>query len=299
MSVLSYPERGQGGSSRWPGNCSPHVYQHLFELLSPRSFVDPMAGSFTSIHVAERLNIPALGLDLHQGFNILRDPVRDRLPAAWNGGADLVLSHPPYHTMIRYSGNVWGDEAHPDDLSQCASVDEFLEKLTLAVLNQRDATREGGVYGVILGDLRERGQYHALTSDLQASLPRAERRAILIKAQHNMQSNAQSYGRLRYGRIAHEYILLYERLKAGLGWVLSETVRQQQATSRATWAAIVRHAVTTLGPTFTNGEVYAAVLAAAPERVQASEHWKAKVRQTLQRLGNVKPVRDGHWQLAA
>lgn len=299
MSILSFPERGKWGNAKWRGNCSGHVYQRLMQMLMPRTFVDPMVGGGTSIEVARELGIEALGLDLHSGFNILKDSLRARLPGHWQGGADLVLSHPPYHDMIVYSGQVWG-EAHPDDLSRCASVDEFLEKLAQSVLNQRDATRTGGVYGVILGDLRRAGEYHALTSDLQAYLPRKERRALLIKGQHNTMSGSQSYGKLRFGRIEHEYILLYERQSGDVYFALACAQQQQKAVSAGTWKAIVRHALTTLGkPQFTVSEVYDRVFNTAPDRVHTNPHWKAKVRQVLQQLPELQGEGSGRWKLSA
>lgn len=298
MSVISFPDRGHWGDAQWRGNCSGHVYAHLFDLLRPRTFIDPMMGSGTSIDVARERGIDALGLDLHQGFNILRDRLRDQVPAHWTGGADLTFSHPPYHDMVTYSGAVWGD-AHPDDLSRCADVDDFLDKLAQAVLNQRDATRDGGVYGVLLGDLRRNGAYHALTSDLQAYLPRRERRAIIIKAQHNTQSDRRAYGQLRFGRVTHETILLYERLRGDTYFALACAVNQQRRVSQGTWRAVVRHAITGLGNRFTVQDVYEAVYAAAPDRVQQAEHWKAKVRQVLQRLEELSGEGRGVWCRAA
>jgi hypothetical protein len=44
------------------------------------------------------------GLDLHSGFNILKQ----RIPEVVGKPSDLVLSHPPYHNIIVYNGNVWG-----------------------------------------------------------------------------------------------------------------------------------------------------------------------------------------------
>jgi len=300
MSVLSFPDRGPWGDNKYRGNCSGHIYRHLFAQLQPRTFVDPMVGSGTSVEVATELGIEALGLDLHSGFNALRDPIRERLPRHWADGADLVFSHPAYHTMIRYSGNVWGAEPHPDDLSQCRSVDEFYEKLTQAILNQRDATRPGGVYGFLLGDLRQQGQYFALASDMQAYLPRRELRAIQIKAQHNTWSGGQAYGRLRFGRIEHEYIVLYERLTGGVYACLAAAVQQQRQVAGGTWRAIVRHAIQALGKTqFTVQEVYRVVFDTAPERVSSNVHWEAKVRQTIQALPELQGQGQGHWTVAA
>jgi len=68
-SVISFPDRGPWGDSKWRGNASGHVYRTLFEQLSPRVFVDPMVGSGTSVEVARDMGIEGYGYDLHEGFN--------------------------------------------------------------------------------------------------------------------------------------------------------------------------------------------------------------------------------------
>jgi hypothetical protein len=118
-------------------------------------FTDPMVGSGTSVEVAREMNIEARGLDLHSGFNILKQSILEVVGKP----SDLVLSHPPYNNIAAYSGNVWGRARHADDLSRCGTEDEFVEKLTIAVNNQRHATRRGGYYGAIIGDVQKGGAY--------------------------------------------------------------------------------------------------------------------------------------------
>ena len=74
-----------------------------------------MVGGGTSVEVAREMGIEAHGLDLHSGFNILKQ----RILEAVGKPSDLVLSHPPYHNIVVYSGKVWGRVGHPDDLSRC------------------------------------------------------------------------------------------------------------------------------------------------------------------------------------
>jgi len=97
----------------------------------------------------------------------------------------------PYHNIVVYSGNEQGRGVHPDDLSRCASEDEFLDKLTVALRNQRRATRAGGCYGVIIGDLRKGGAYSSYQANLIVRMPRKELRSVLIKEQHNVASNGR------------------------------------------------------------------------------------------------------------
>ena len=103
-----------------------------------------------------------------------------------------------------------GRGPHPDDLSRSASEDEFLDKLTVALKNQRHATRAGGYYGAIIGDMRRGGSYSSYQADLIVRMPKKELQAVLIKQQHNVTSNGKDYP-LRLPRIMHEYVILWQR----------------------------------------------------------------------------------------
>jgi hypothetical protein len=54
------------------------------------------------------MGIEAHGLDLHSGFNI----VKERILAVMGKPSNLVLSHPPYHNIVEYSGTVEGRTPH-------------------------------------------------------------------------------------------------------------------------------------------------------------------------------------------
>lgn len=296
MSVYSFAERGPWGKSSWRGNCSGHVYKSLFEQIRPAVFIDPMVGSGTSVEVAKEMSIEAYGLDLHSGFNILRSSIVETVGKQ----ADLVLSHPPYGSMIVYSGNVWGS-AHPDDLSRCDDDQDFHEKLHVALINQREATSGGGYYGTIIGDWRRSGVYTSYQAECIARMSRHELAAVLIKQQHNTQSGARSYAAMKLPRIEHEYILLWQKprhISSFLG-ALSDMARQQSVRLQGTWRVIVRSVLMTLGGIANLSQIYEKVAENAPERLMANPNWKAKIRQTLnQNLMVFAPVDRGVWALA-
>ena len=114
-SIVSYPERGPYGRAGYRGNTSGYLVRDLLNFFRPAYFVDPAEGSGTSRDVARELGVPYTGLDLHSGFNLLRDSLSQRLSGL---SPDFVFFHPPYHDIIKYSGEQWGGEAHPDDLSR-------------------------------------------------------------------------------------------------------------------------------------------------------------------------------------
>lgn len=292
MSILSFPERGRWGKSDWPGNCSGFVYRELFSWTKPKTFVDPMAGSMTSIEVATELGIEAYGLDLHSGFNILKNRIIDVVGKE----ADLVFSHPPYGGQILFSGNVWG-QAHPDDLSRCVSDDDFHDKLQLALLNQREATRSNGYYGILIGDWRRQGIYTSYQAEAIARMPKAELSAVVIKAQHNTSSSRRRYGHMDLPMILHEYLILWKKRPASLFHVLKDLACHQQQRLTGTWRSIIKMAMMQLGGKASLNEIYDVVFLASPDRVSNNVNWKAKVRQTLQLSQDFAPVERGIWMI--
>ncbi|MFP3637469.1 hypothetical protein [Paraburkholderia sp. SIMBA_054] len=300
-SIMSFPERGPWGKASWRGNCSGYVYKSLFEqILVGRAdpvFIDPMMGSGTSVEVAREMNIRAYGLDLHQGFDVLQHSILERTGEP----GDLVLSHPPYGAQIVYSGagNVWGNEAHPNDLSRCADDEEFNTKLAFAVLNQRDATKEGGYYGVIIGDWRRQGKYTSYQAELIARMPADELAGVLIKAQHNTMSSFKKYnGKTALPFISHEYIVLLQRKLRTIIAVLGATARQAQSRLQGTWRNVVKLVLMKLGGSAPLPAIYAAV-ASSTDKIASNPNWQAKVRQTLQLHSEFAPKERGVWALAA
>lgn len=294
MSILNFPERGPWGKASWRGNCSGHIYRALFEQYRPQFFIDPMMGSGTSIEVANEMGIEAKGLDLHQGFNILRDSI---LQAAGREG-DLIFSHPPYHDMIVYSGNVWG-KPHSDDLSRCESEEDFLCKMEIALLNQREATKAGGHYGMLIGDLRKNGKYSPYQADLIARMPKSELASVVIKAQHNCYTtDNKAYGKMKHMRIMHEYIVLWSKPRTValcLG-ALAEMAKQQATGLSTAWKAIVHHALTTLGGVANLSSIYQFIAKHAESKLANNKNWQSKVRQILQKY--FVPKDRGIWALA-
>ncbi len=296
MSILSFPNRGPWGDSSWRGNCSGFVYKTLFDHIRPQVFIDPMVGSGTSVEVAREFGIEAHGLDLHAGFNILRDSIVDRVGKE----ADLVVSHPPYGGMILYSGNVWG-QAHPDDLSRCSSDEDFHEKLHIALLNQRMATKDGGYYGTIIGDWRRQGKYTSYQAECISRMPSDELAAVLIKAQHNTVSDSRVYQNLKLPRVLHEYVILWNKPRQVMSFLSDLAVMAKQQSNRlaSTWKAVVRAVLISIGGTARLQDIYKKVAEMAPERLAANPSWQAKVRQVLnQNPRDFASADRGLWQLA-
>lgn len=275
-SVMSFPDRGPWGDSKWRGNASGHVYRSVFEQLQPKVFIDPMVGSGTSVEVAREMGIEAYGLDLRDGFDSARMDILSKVGKQ----ACLTLSHPPYGGMIQYAGNVWGDAPSAADLSAC-SDEEFHERMQAVLLNQRRATRDGGYYGALIGDWRRSGTYTCYMAEMVARMPSKELAAVLIKMQHNCTSDRKRYGKIAIAPIHHEYLCLWRKAAAPVIVLLGDMVREQHARVKGTWKNIVRIVLQALGGTASLEKIYAAVAASAPERLAQNPHWREKVRQSL------------------
>lgn len=293
-SIMSFPDRGPWGKSSWRGNASGYVYKSLFEQLQPQTFCDPMVGSGTSIEVARDMKIEAYGLDLHSGFNAIKDSIVDRIGKQ----VDLCVSHPPYGEMVVYSGHVWGNQAHPDDLSRCRDDEDFHQKMQLVLLNQREATVHGGYYGALIGDYRKAGRYTSYEAEMIARMPSDELAAVIIKTQHNCVSDSRSYSRMTLPRIMHEYLVLWKKKAKPVLILLSGMARTAQNRLTGTWKNIVKMMLTSLGGSAELKTLYEAVAKAAPDRLAVNPNWQAKVRQILNSNQEFKPLERGVWALA-
>ena len=274
-SILSFPQRGVWGQAGYRGNCSGYVQKTLIEKFKPSYFVDPAEGGGTSRDVCRQLGVKYTGLDLKDGFNLLRNSLKDRL----QGQPDFIFFHPPYGEMVSYSGNLWGSP-HPDDLSRCGNGDGFINRLEIALMNIYDPLKQGGHYAVLIGDMRKNGEYFSWQADI-IGLGLGKLRNVLIKQQHNCLSSSYQYSG-SFIPIMHEYLLIFmkDRHIVSFGQLLlqkDERIARRQA---GTWKQIVYQALQDLGGQATIEDTLNAVL----QRIdpQGNQHVAAKIRQTLQ-----------------
>ena len=202
--------------------------------------------------------------------------------------------------MIVYSGNQY-EGVFADDLSRCPSVEDFLEKSQLALLNQRDACAPGGHYATLIGDMRQKGKYHSFQAEFIARMPADELKAVIVKAQHNCVSDRRAYGTIASGlpRITHEYLLVWQKPSGPTSFLvtLKGIATQAQARLTSTWRSIVRLAIVSLGGIADLKSLYAKVSQSAGDRLLSNNNWEAKVRQVLQRSDCFVRKDRGVWAL--
>ncbi|MEA2099941.1 MAG: hypothetical protein U9P72_07415 [Campylobacterota bacterium] len=254
-------------------------------------FVDANEGSGTSRDVSARLGNQYVGLDLMRGDDFSKNSILTELPRP----AEMVFTHPPYAEMIEYSGKEWGTEMLSNDLSNPnISKDEFLEKSQVMLMNQREATRNGGLYATLIGDMRKRGQFWSFQADYQMLMPKSELISVAIKMQHNCMSNGRSYGG-SFVPITHEYLLIWKKKASSLYAIGFETAKSIQKKVAMTWRSVIRVVMMRLKEAKLS-DIYSEVEKVAFNLIANNKNYKAKIRQTLQKHFN--NVERGVWAIA-
>ena len=206
-SLVSYPDRGPWGSSRYRGNCSGHLVRDLLRHYTPRAVADPAEGSGTTGDVCRELGIAYHGFDLRTGFNLVRTPLASVVPSP----VDFVFFHPPYYRIIRYSGWVWGTGPHPGDLSHENDWGRYIQALRRMVDNALSALSANGRLAVLIGDVRQQGRYYSAQAYLVMAYGAHVVESVLIKAQHNVTSDRIEYSDSKLIRIMHEYVIVLRK----------------------------------------------------------------------------------------
>jgi len=203
-SVVSYPDRGPWGDARYRGNCSGYLVKDLILRFNCQSVFDPAEGGKTVRDVVTGINkfrrrcIYYEGRDLSRDWDIVTGLMPDKK-------FDMVWFHPPYWDIIKYSDN-------PSDLSNCKMLDEFEQKLNRSVERLFDVVKPGGIIAILIGDKRKSGKYFALLRTLLMSSNIGQLKSIIIKLQHNCQSDNKWYSHNPFLiPIQHEYCLIYQK----------------------------------------------------------------------------------------
>lgn len=285
---IAFPERGEGGKSNWRGNCSPKVVEAVAKYvlntkryynkdISNFTLLDPMSGSGTSKHVADNLGIKSVLYDLNPdapqgigGWNALRNDVEH--------SADMIFFHPPYHSMIAYSGNMWG-KPHPDDLSRCENYNDFIEKLNFVLKKLYMALRKDGRLAVLVGDLKQKGKLYSIQNDM---MKLGEYESFIVKAQFNCVSDNRTYAK-PFIPIVTEYMLVFHKQDV-LVVPFTKTLQNTFDISKGddvslTWHHLIRMTMETLGGEASLSDIYEKLK--EHPKSKKNQHYKERIRATI------------------
>jgi hypothetical protein len=294
-SIVSYPARGIGGSSRYRGNCAPQVVADLIDQFHWSELSDYMCGSGTTEDVCNQKGILSHCYDLNRGFDLMSMEIPERNEA--------IFWHPPYGDMVQYSDNMYrssdiiekyGIDPAKSDISRIHDWDEFVRAMNFCCMKQFTSLERGGRMAILMGDMKRKGKLYSMLCDI-AKPGTIEN--IVIKAQHNCMSSGKTYSNRSFIPIVHEYILIL-RKDSGLYYPVAVTkkcVRDIRDVASASWRDVVADVMDASGRPMALGEIYSRI--AGHVRCESNGHWKEKVRQTLQAYPIFKAEKRGVWAL--
>ena len=270
-SIVSYPDRGIGGSNKYRGNCSPRLIEDLIKQYKLKEISDYMCGSNTTKDVGERFNIKTNTYDLNIGFDLINDEIKET-------GQNFIFWHPPYWDIIKYSGNMYGNTALENDISQIKDYEEFMRIANELLFKQFATLKTGGRMAILMADVKKKGKLYSMLLDF---IKPDTVENIVIKAQHNCWSDRVDYGNKNFIPIVHEYLLILRRdnpyiqtLKITKDY--SFDIRDSKS---ATWKDIIYSIFEKEKKPLSLRDIYDRI--SKNKKALNNKHYKEKIRQTL------------------
>ncbi len=231
---------GSGAHSAWYwGNFIPQIPHQLLRRYTKRGewVLDTFAGSGTTLIEALHLGRHSLGVELNpevaaktretlaqvenprgvtatvvEGDSAALD-YAGVLAARGIERVQLLLMHPPYHDIIRFSEDT-------RDLSNAASVDDFVAQFAQVVERATPALERGRYLAVVIGDKYAQGEWIPLGFYLmQAVMAQGYTlKSIVVKNFEETRAKRDQKGLWRYRALVggfyifkHEYILIFQK----------------------------------------------------------------------------------------
>lgn len=234
--VWSFPERGNWAthSSNYRGNFAPQVARNIIEMYTKKgdSILDPMVGSGTTLIEAKLLARNALGMDINPeaiklteaGLRFKHHPpskqktrvgdTRD-LSFLKDNSFDLVLTHPPYLNIIKYSGGKIAG-----DISNIGSLLKFCDEIERIAKELYRVLKPDKYCAILIGDTRRRKHYVPLAFNVMQRFLKVGfvLKEDIIKVQHNCKSTKRwewKAKRDKFYLIMHEHMFVFRKAEGG------------------------------------------------------------------------------------
>lgn len=241
---FSSREKKNGHSYDYHGNYIPQIATQLLERYTKRGDIvlDLFFGSGTTGLEAKNLDRRCIGVELKEDMveyvskkftpkelvvdiNIIqgdsaseetKEKIKDRLAIMGSDKAQLLILHPPYDDIIKFSDK-------KEDLSNCATTEEFYELFKKVAKNGYDLLEQNRFAALIIGDKYAKGRYISLGFECQKRMEELGfvTKAVIVK---NITGNEKAKGKTanlwRYRALnggfnifEHEYIMVFQKTR--------------------------------------------------------------------------------------
>lgn len=237
--------RAKGGKREnvYHGNFVPQIPDHLVRRYTEEGDVvmEPFMGSGTTLYECERLRRHYIGFDINQDIiDHVKQRMDDTCPIHYtllhcdasrteevNAGVeqslakidgrkrvDFILAHPPYWDIIHFTDQ-------EDDISNIASLGEFIDKFVLIMQNSVAHLRARRHFAIVVGDVYRDGEViplgFYLMYAIRKSLP-CKLKGIVVKDMVGNRGKIGIEALWRYRTLKsdtflfkHEYIFVFRK----------------------------------------------------------------------------------------
>ena len=234
--VWSFPDRGDWAthSSKYRGNFAPQIARNIIEMYTEKGdwILDPMVGAGTTLIEAKLLARNALGMDINpQAVKITKSALRFKhhppsnqqvkVGDAWDlsflkdNSFDLVLTHPPYMNIIRYSdGSIEGD------LSNIVSLPKFCDEIEKIAKELFRVLKPDKYCAILIGDTRRAKHFVPLAFNVMQRFLKVGfvLKEDIIKVQHHCKFTGHwraKAQRDKFYLIMHEHLFVFRKPRQG------------------------------------------------------------------------------------
>lgn len=238
--IINKRDNSKKHSGFYHGNFVPQIPRQLILRYTKKydTVLDLFCGSGTTIFEAEDLERNAIGVDLNQEMidyvnskidkhsnifleNICEDSskkecfykINEVLNKNNKKFVDLVILHPPYFDIIKFSNN-------KNDLSNSNNFLDFIKKFILIVKQAKEVLKKDGYLSVVIGDKYQNGEIIPMGFYCMNEIKKLGfvLKGVIIK---NMEGNRAKAGKdniWKYRALSsdyfifkHEYIFIFKK----------------------------------------------------------------------------------------
>lgn len=232
-----------GHSNEYHGNYIPQIAQQLYERFTKQNDVvlDLFFGSGTSGIEAVNMKRRCIGVELKEDLaekvsekftpkqlvtdvriicgdsasETVKDKIQAGLEILGEEKAQFLILHPPYDDIIKFSDK-------KEDLSNCASTEEFYNLFSKVAKNGYDMLEKGRFAALIIGDSYKNSEVQPLGFECMARMMNLGFRlkGIVVKdIQGNERAKGKTANLWRYRALAggffifkHEYVMIFQKV---------------------------------------------------------------------------------------